>query len=296
RNRLFWTLLVSASASGLYGVLVFLLGRGDGTLGRTSGSFSNAMTFGGVMLLLCSLFFSMAVSGGVRRRIRLAALAAFAVTLAALFFSFTRSSWLGMMCAATAVLLLQRRRFLPLFLLLVLLAYLLMPAPYKGRIESIWDPSFRTNVERMQMIRGGWSIFADHWIIGVGPIDLAPLYEERKPEGAVHVYGHLHNNFVNIAVTTGTIGLIAFLCFWCAVFRLMAGNLRSGIPPPERAWVAGSIGAVAGFLVNGLFEWNFADAEVITLVYIIIGSNAAVRAGLAGSKTGPEQPAGGRRD
>jgi len=290
RDALYFTLLVSATASGLYGIILFLLGKGTGTLSRTSGSFSNAMTFGGVMLLLCSLFFSMAVSSGLRKRIRIAALIAFPVTLTALFFSFTRSSWLGMICAAPIILLLQRKRLLPVYLAFVLVFYLFMPAPYKGRIESIWDPGYRTNVHRLQMIEGGWRIFKDHWIIGVGPIDLAELYEEQKPEGAVHVFGHLHNNFINIAVTLGVIGLFAFLYLWYAFFRLMAGNLRSGIPPPERAWVSGSIGALAGFLVNGLFEWNFADAEVITLVYIIIGSNVAIRAGLDGSVRGPSGP------
>lgn len=289
-NVLFFTLLVSATASGLYGIVLFLLGRGAGTLSRTSGSFSNAMTFGGVMLLLCSLFFSMAVSSGLHRRIRIAAFIAFPVTLIALFFSFTRSSWLGMICAAPIILLLQRRKFLPVYLVLVLLFYLLMPAPYKDRIESIWDPGYRTNVHRLQMIEGGWRIFKDHWIIGVGPIDLAELYEEQKPEGTVHVFGHLHNNFINIAVTLGVIGLLAFIYLWYAFFRLMAENLRVRIPPPERAWVAGSIGALSGFLVNGLFEWNFADAEVITLVYIIIGSNLAIRAGFKGSGHVPSGP------
>ncbi len=284
RNALFFTLIVSATASGLYGVILFLLGRGAGTLSRTAGSFSNAMTFGGVMLLLCSLFFSMAVSAKMNGRIRLAASIAFPVTLVALFFSFTRSSWLGMICSVSVILLLQRKRLLPCYLLLVLLLYFLLPAPYKGRIASIWDPGYRTNVHRLQMIEGGWRIFKDHWIIGVGPIDLAELYEEQKPEGAVYIYGHLHNNVINVAVTLGVIGLMLFLYLWYAFFRLMAGNLRSGIPPPERAWVAGSIGALSGFLVNGLFEWNFADAEVITLVYIIVGSNVAIRAGLAGAE------------
>jgi O-antigen ligase len=281
RKALFLALVVSATASGLYGIVLFLLGRGAGTLSRTAGSFSNAMTFGGVMLLLCSLFFAMAVSAKMDRRIRLAAFIAFPVTLAALFLSFTRSSWLGMICSVLIILLLQRRRLLPYCLGFILLLYLLLPAPYKGRITSIWDPGYRTNVHRLQMIEGGWRIFKDHWIIGVGPIDLAELYEEQKPEGTVYIYGHLHNNIINVAVTLGVVGLALFLYLWCAFFGLMAGNLRSGIPPPERAWVAGSIGALSGFLVNGFFEWNFADAEVITLVYIIVGSNVAIRADLA---------------
>ena len=282
RRVLFAVLAVSASASGLYGIIIFLLGRGEGTLSRTAGSFSNAMTFGGVMLLLSSLFFSMAVSAKVGGRIRAAALVAFPATLVALFFSFTRSSWLGMICSMLIVLLLQRRRLVPLYILSILLIYLVLPAPYKARIASIWDPGYRTNVHRLQMIEGGWRIFKDHWIIGVGPVDLAELYEEKAPEGTIYIYGHLHNNVLNIAVTLGVIGLVLFVSIWCAFFGMMAGNIRSGIPPPERAWAAGSIGALSGFLVNGFFEWNFADAEVITLIYIIVASNVAIRAGLEG--------------
>jgi hypothetical protein len=28
--------------------------------------------------------------------------------------------------------------------------------------------------------------------------------------------------------------------------------------------------------VNGLFEWNFGDAEVLTLLYIVLGANLAL--------------------
>jgi hypothetical protein len=34
--------------------------------------------------------------------------------------------------------------------------------------------------------------------------------------------------------------------------------------------VAGSIAAVAGFLVAGLFEYNFGDAEVIDLLWVVM--------------------------
>jgi hypothetical protein len=28
--------------------------------------------------------------------------------------------------------------------------------------------------------------------------------------------------------------------------------------------------------VNGLFEWNFGDAEVVTLLYVVLGANLAL--------------------
>jgi O-antigen ligase len=277
-RRLSAVLLVSAGGSALYGTALFVLGRGDGTLGRTSGSFSNAMTFGGVMLMLCSLCFALAIARGVRGRSRVAFVTAAALTATALFFSFTRSSWLGMLVSASIALVIQRRRLLPLFLGGLVMVVLLLPADYRARFTSVFDLDYRTNVQRLEMLEGGWRIFKEHPIIGVGPIDLSELYERHKPPEAQYVFGHLHNNLLNIAVTLGAVGLAAFVYLFVSIFRIMARNLRLDLPPPERAWVVGSVSAVAGFLANGLFEWNFADAEVVTLLYIIVGSNCAIGA------------------
>jgi O-antigen ligase len=95
------------------------------------------------------------------------------------------------------------------------------------------------------------------------------------PPGAVFVHGHLHNIFLHVTATTGFIGLAAFLFLLVSLFRLVAGNLRRALAPTERAVVIGSLGALTGFVVNGLFEWNFGDAEVVMLVYLLVGWNLA---------------------
>jgi hypothetical protein len=38
----------------------------------------------------------------------------------------------------------------------------------------------------------------------------------------------------------------------------------------DRALVAGSLAAVGGFLVAGLFEYNFGDSEVIGLLWVVM--------------------------
>lgn len=272
----FAVLLASGAASAIYGIVVFLTERGEGALGRTPGPFSTAMTFGGVLLILCSLFLAVGVGGGLSRRVRIAVVPAALAAAAALFFSFTRSSWLGMLAATITILSLLRRRWLiPITVLIVMIA-LLLPAPYRARITSIWDPHYRTNVQRLEMLRGGWGIWTDHPWFGVGTMDLADTYRRYMPPGAVHVHGHLHNIFLQVAATTGIVGLAAFCYLLYAFGRLMIGNLRRPLPPPERAWVVGSIGAFAGFIVNGLFEWNFGDAEVVMLLYLVVGTNLAI--------------------
>ncbi len=289
----FLALLVSGAGVSAYGIAIYLLGKGTGTLGRTPGPFSNAMTFGGMLLILSSLYVAVAAGKGSPRRLRLASAAAAAVSLAALFFSFTRSSWLGAVASTVVILAILRRKWLVPFVAALTLFVILLPAPYRDRVESIWNLKHMTNVHRLQLLEGGVRIVKEHPVIGVGTKDLADEYRAHMPPGAVQVFGHMHNIFLQIAVQMGFIGLAAFCWLLVSFFRLIAGNLKLDLPPPERAWAAGSLGALAGFVVNGLFEWNFGDAEVLTLLYIVLGANLALArlgrpaAGGAEGATGP---------
>ena len=274
--RLFEVLLVSGAGVSAYGIAIYLLGKGSGALGRSPGPFSNAMTFGGILLILCSLFLAVAVGAGAARGLRRAAAGAAIVTFTALFFSFTRSSWVGAVASVVVILAFLRRKWLVPFAAALVLFVLLLPAPYRERVESIWDPTYFTNIHRLELLRGGVKIVRDHPVIGVGTMDLADLYRRYMPPGAVVVFGHMHNIFLQVAVQSGFLGLAAFCWLLFSFFRLMIRNLKLDLPPPERAWVVGSIGALAGFIVNGLFEWNFGDAEVVTLLYIVLGANLAL--------------------
>ena len=66
----------------------------------------------------------------------------------------------------------------------------------------------------------------------------------------------------------------------------------------RRALVCASLAGVAGFLVAGMFEHNFGDAEVVMLVYALMASPWVVdrelcrRAG-AGARGEASRPAGG---
>ncbi|MDD3643041.1 MAG: O-antigen ligase family protein, partial [Candidatus Krumholzibacteria bacterium] len=287
RGRLYAVLAVSATGSALYGIARFALGRGEGTLGRTPGPFSTAMTYGGVMMLLLSVTAALAIAPGIGRRVRALSAAAATACAAALWFSFTRSSWVAMLASGTVILAVLRRRWIAPALALTAVGVLLLPAAQRQRVTSIWDPAYRTNVQRIEMIRGGISIFLEHPVFGTGPVDLGRIYRAHMPPGAVHVHGHMHNIFLHVAVTLGALGLAAFVWLLASIVRLAAGLLRRGLPPPERAWATGSLGAAAGFIVNGLFEWNFGDAEVLTLWLIVVGSCAALR------REGSERPVRG---
>jgi O-antigen ligase len=96
--------------------------------------------------------------------------------------------------------------------------------------------------------------------------------EYRNPAARRPATGHLHNNLVQIAAERGVLGLAAWLAIWIAFF-VQAGRIYARLPATrddDRALVAGSLAAVGGFLVAGLFEYNFGDSEVIGLLWVVM--------------------------
>lgn len=125
----------------------------------------------------------------------------------------------------------------------------------------------------------GLRMFRDHPLTGVGLQDLHALYDRYRSPLAVERAGHLHNVFVQIAAQMGVIGLAAFAWLYASLVRAAAAGLR---PLLARRGVAaglklGVVAALAGFVVAGLFEWNFGDEELLYPLYLLVGLAWAAR-------------------
>ena len=267
-ERALAVLLGSAAVVGLLGLAVWI-GKGAAFPVRARGAAGHYMTFAGQLLLWVSLASGLALS--TRGRWRWGAAAATAIGVVALAATFTRSAWIGLFVSWAALLALTRPRRLAALGLVAALAIAIAPGVYRARLYSAFDPAHATNVERTHMWHAGLRMFRDHPLTGVGLEDLHPIYERYKPAAAREPAGHLHNVFIQIAATMGVIGLAAFLWLYGSLFRL-AGPIRSlrlgGLAAGVRLGVTG---ALAGFLVAGLFEWNFGDEELLDLLFTLVG-------------------------
>lgn len=83
----------------------------------------------------------------------------------------------------------------------------------------------------------------------------------------------------------GVLGLGAFLYWIFAMLKCQAMSYRkvSGNERFMKGVALGSLAAYTGFLVNGLFEWNFGDSEVIMLVWLLTGLALATERLIAGN-------------
>jgi len=84
---------------------------------------------------------------------------------------------------------------------------------------------------------------------------------------------HSHNVYLQVTFELGAIGLAAYLFMWIAVLRWNAiwARRAHGKLPFEAALLSGISCALAASMVAGLFENNFFDAEVRTMILMLMG-------------------------
>ena len=131
---------------------------------------------------------------------------------------------------------------------------------------------------RLTQWRDAVIILKHYPVLGVGWIDLNTIHRKYAPPNAdlnddAYKIGHFHNNFVMMAMVGGVLGLAAFLLLFVRILVVLYRRYAA-IPQKEdflKAVVLIAFTAVAGFLVNGVFDWLFGDEEVFILLFFTIG-------------------------
>ncbi|MEO6462158.1 MAG: O-antigen ligase family protein, partial [Candidatus Eisenbacteria bacterium] len=175
---------------------------------RLESVFSTAMTSGNVFatLLVAGLGEILARRlSGARRLVGVLVVACLAI---ALLGTQTRSAWLAVL-AGTGFLLVRRQpRLLLVLAALVSLVVTLGPGELRERAASVLDPTHPGNAGRVSLWKSGAAALADRPWTGVGLADHYDFIERyRRPDATFHA-GHFHNNLVQVAVSTGLVGLV----------------------------------------------------------------------------------------
>lgn len=115
----------------------------------------------------------------------------------------------------------------------------------------------------------GVDIFKDFPLFGVGANNIQEVYDKYKPPEAQQTNLHLHNNFLHILAERGIFVLMALLAAFISLFVLLVRKIK-GSEGFEKTIALGTLFAFIGFLVAGLFEYNFGDSEIkFLLLYFI---------------------------
>lgn len=153
---------------------------------------------------------------------------------------------------------------------------LIISTAKRNRLSSIFDPNHITNFERVNIWKTGIKIFKDHWLTGIGDLDLQKIYKVYKEPYLKENFGHLHNNFINWLVTFGLIGTLLILIFILKIILFYYSLYKTIKNEPFVSSIAlGSFASLFCFLFTGIGEYNFGDQEIMTVMWFILGLNYA---------------------
>src|SRR5215471_12455904 len=86
---------------------------------------------------------------------------------------------------------------------------------------------------------------------------------------------HMHSDYLQIALERGV------LIIWLTLLSLYARMLFKLTHRPtvenwiERGMILGALGGLVGFLVSGIFHYNWGDSEPAMVFYLIMGLSLA---------------------
>ncbi len=261
-------LLIGAAISSAYGIGYYL----NDSSTRLGGFIGSYMSTAGILMIISLIGFAVLFVGRIGGTLRWIIAASLPVILAALYLTNTRSAWLGLLAGLFFLGLFVRRRYL---LVPVAMILLLLFAPGRSRITTVSaiDLGHSRNQERLFMWEAGFRIFREKPILGVGLGGMREIYlryqDPRSKEKAVH----LHSVPIQVLASMGIIGFLAWIYLFGSLLRWLVtsrGLMKRG-PPISQGVHLGALAVCAGFLTNGLAEWNLGDVEVITVFWSAIG-------------------------
>ena len=236
---------------------------------RVEGTMSMYMTFAGLLMLVGLLAIGRFLFNPANEKWLIGAAILLSICL---LMTLTRQAWLGFFAGLAFLVYFWRRVFLlsiPVFIFLILI---FSPAPVKDRIQSLIDMRDDSLDIRLSLWRGGLTIFKDHPLTGCGFKCVDIVHRQYPdPDGYLGRFKGMHNNFIQLLVDTGILGLGAWISIWVMYFFSLRRNFNPSNLDTGSRWTSiTGAAAVIGFHVGGLFEVNFYDSEVIMLLYFIM--------------------------
>lgn len=252
---------------------------------RASGFYGHYVTYAEVLQLVFALTLGLFVSRP-RRRSREGVLLSTALVgfLVALVLTLTRAVWLGCLVSSAIILLmtLRRRTMLLIGVLAIPLILAGLFVLQQKRNVGFLDPADHSTTWRETVWWEGFSLLTSsprHLLIGVGMDSIKGNWRQWGLfDGGRIPMGHMHSNFLQIALERGVPVLILWLVFLLVYARTLWRTLRQRrkLHWMDRGILLGALAGLVGFIISGIVHYNWGDSEVVMVLYFVMGLALAI--------------------
>jgi O-Antigen ligase len=208
----------------------------------------------------------------------------------ALLLTVTRASQLGFLISAAAMVIAVGNRKL-----LLGAAAIILPVAIGGLIflqqsrqVGFFDPNDDSIKYRQTMYKDGFRLWTEsprHFLLGVGMDSVQKNWREwGLYDGGKMAMGHFHSTLLQLLVERGLLALLLYLFMFVVYWRYLWRGLKmtKEESPPEAGlfgssgWMdkgilLGCFGGAIGFFASSVVHYNFGDAEVVMVMFLLMG-------------------------
>ena len=242
-------------------------------MARSTGFFDGPATFGNYILLVLPVVIGLSSYIRIRREKRWLQLSGL-IILTAIIFSYGRAVWIGLIVGLIFMGILGSRRLLLSILAGIMICSILILAlpssEFAQRVAGTVKSKHPVG-DRTEFWEGSLRILRDYPITGVGWEGFRKVYPRYRPSEEEKSVSNAHNNFVDVAVDSGLLGMGIFIWLLVTIYKVgfhIFKELEEGYFKGI-AW--GFLGSLTAFLIAGLSQYNFGDSEVVMLFYFLLG-------------------------
>src|SRR5262249_6520877 len=251
---------------------------------RITGFYSHYETYAEVLQLIASLAIGMLIATGRKRPRTAIFLVVAAVMLAsALLMTSTRSGIfaLGVSIVVMSIASMNRRIMMLAGVLVLIAAPIAVLKVERSRKISFVDKNEGSTMYRLEVWREALGLAANNPITGIGK---GSEGEMKKELGLFNhgkfPPGHFHSTPIQIATWWGLPALVFYTAFMTILLYeiwMVARGCKSRNDTASWGIALGVLGAVVGFNVSGLVQFNFGDGEVAMTFWLLTGMVFAIR-------------------
>jgi len=240
---------------------------------RSIGFFNSPQTFGNYILLVLPVVFGLSFYSNNRKEKRWLQLSGL-IILIAIIYSYTRGVWLGLIGGMIFMAILRSKKLLLVVMTGIIVGSMFIVFLPSSRVTQRVVRTFKSGRpvgDRIYFWKGSLKIIRDYPITGLGWEGFRLVYPKYKPAKGRQLVAHAHNNFIDMAVDSGLLGLGIFLWLLVTIYKVVFRIFKETDDGYFKGISWGFLGSLTAFLIAGLSQYNFGDSEVVMLFYFLLG-------------------------
>lgn len=285
---IFKVFVIAGLFVSIYGILQYIFGWNttnawidetmfeDATM-RAYSTMENPNVLGEFLLFVIPISVFLILNKNAKWLEKLFWLVTAAVCTTCMIFTQSRGCWIGLIVAFAIFITFYNGRLWSLLPILLLALPFILPQTMINRFLSVGNMADSSTSYRVNIWRGTIAMLHDFWVGGIGMGEGAfnrvyPFYAYDAARAL-----HSHNLYLQL-ITDG--GICAFLVFMATVIiylKKMAVQISiKGNRSNDGIFLLLCIGAVCGFMIQGMFDYTFYNYRMMAMFFMIMAFSVSL--------------------